>query len=228
MAGIGLTLALHFSFWIKSLELTTVASSVILVTIHPLFVAAVSHLLMEERLSKLNVLGILAALGGATIMTYADYSGGIFAGGSALGDILALLGGVAAGVYILGGRDMRSSLDLLTYVFPVYSFCTVFLFVAVSLTATPLGPITPMAWILLLLMALGPGLLGHTVYNWSLKHVPATVVSVSLLGEPVGASILAFTLLGEVPSLVVILGGSIVLAGIFLTSIRGDSEQEQR
>ena len=220
MLAIGLVLSFHFSMWITSLELTSVASSVILVTAHPILVGTVSHFVMKDKLSKLNFLGIFVAILGVIILTMGDFSGGPLTGSRTLGNILAFLGGICAGIYILGGREMRKSVSVITYAFLVYLFCTVFLFVECMATSTKIFPLPANEYYLFLLMALVPGILGHTLYNWSLKHVTATVVSVSLLGEPIGSSILAVLLLGEMPSDWVLIGGPIVLAGILMASVR--------
>lgn len=219
LVAIGLVLTFHFALWVTSLELTSVASSVILVTAHPILVASVSHFYLKDRLSRLNFFGIFVAIGGIIILTYGDFEGGPLTGTKALGNILAFTAGICAGLYILGGRTMRKKLPVITYAFLVYLFCTIFLFIGCLITATPLAPISMKAWALLILMALIPGILGHTLYNWSLKHVTATVVSVSLLGEPIGSAILAVLFLNETPSTFVLLGGSFVLVGIVITSM---------
>jgi len=228
LIAIGLVLAFHFSLWISSLELTSVASSVILVTAHPILVGTVSHLYLKDRLSKLNFLGILIAIGGVIVLTYGDFEGGPLTGTRAFGNILAFIAGICAGIYILGGRKMRRELPVITYAFVVYLSCTVFLFIGCLATATPLTGLSSNAYILLLLMALIPGILGHTLYNWSLKHVTATVVSVSLLGEPIGSSILAMLLLAEMPSTWVLIGGPFVLAGILMVSIKRKKKKKHK
>jgi drug/metabolite transporter (DMT)-like permease len=229
LIGIGLVLSFHFSLWVTSLELTTVASSVILVTAHPLFVGSISHFIMKDRLTKFNFAGIFVAIFGIVVLTYSDFEGIVsLSGTSALGDILAFSAGICAGVYILGGRKMRREMPLITYAFLVYLFCTLFLLFGCLLTSTPLAPLSNEALILLVLMALIPGILGHTLYNWSLKHVTATVVSVSLLGEPIGSSLLALLLLGEELTAYVLLGGSFVLAGILMTSMKVKKRRKRK
>ncbi|MFO7619239.1 MAG: DMT family transporter [Thermoplasmata archaeon] len=220
MLGIGLILSFHFSMWITSLELTTVASSVILVTAHPILVGTISHFVMKDRLSRLNFFGIFVAVAGVMILTAGDFTGGPLTGSATLGNILAFLAGICAGIYILGGRKMRRTISLVTYAFLVYLFCTIFLFIQCLAAGTKLFPLPANEYYLFLLMALIPGILGHTLYNWSLKHVTATVVSVSLLGEPIGSSILAVLILGEIPSNWVLIGGPIVLVGIVMASMR--------
>jgi drug/metabolite transporter (DMT)-like permease len=215
MVGIGLVLAAHFSLWIASLERTSVASSVVLVTAHPVLVGLVGHFMMNERLSRLNAVGIAVGLAGVVVLTRGDAGAGTE---TLIGDLLAFLGGVAAGVYILGGRQTRKRISLVTYAFLVYGSCSVFLLVAVVVTGTELVGLGGGEWFLFLLMALGPSILGHTMYNWTLRHVPASVVSVSLLGEPVGSSLLAFLLLSEAPPELAVVGGAVILVGIVLAS----------
>ncbi|MCK4758098.1 MAG: DMT family transporter [Thermoplasmata archaeon] len=211
---IGAVLAMHFSLWVKSLEMTTVASSVILVTAHPILVAGMSYYLWKEPLSKANVAGIIIAIVGVIILSYGDLGAG-----NIWGNILAYIAGVCAGLYILAGRKMRRDISLLTYAFLVYMWCFVFLFILCLATSTLLYPYPASDFYLFILMAAVPGILGHTLYNWSLKHVRASVVSVSLLGEPIGSTLLAFVLLGEAPaSVLVIIGGGFTLVGIVMAA----------
>jgi drug/metabolite transporter (DMT)-like permease len=225
MVGIGGVLATHFSLWIASLELTSVASSVVLVTAHPILVGLVGHFLMDERLSKLNAAGIAVGLLGVIILTRGDADAG---GDTLLGDLLAFLGGVAAGVYILAGRRTRQRISLPVYAFTVYASCALFLLVAVLVTGAELFTLPAGEWWLFLLMALGPSILGHTMYNWTLRYVPASVVSVSLLGEPIGSSLLAALLLSEVPPEFTIVGGAIILVGIVMATWGVRSRQSAR
>jgi len=215
IVGIGAVLATHFSLWIASLELTSVASSVVLVTAHPILVGLVGHFFMNERLVRLNAVGIALGLLGVIILTRGDADAG---SETLLGDLLAFLGGVAAGVYILAGRQTRKRISLPVYAFVVYASCALFLLVGVVVTGTELFTLPADEWWLFLLMALGPSIMGHTMYNWTLRYVPASVVSVSLLGEPVGSTLLAALLLSEVPSEYTMIGGAIILVGVVMAS----------
>jgi drug/metabolite transporter (DMT)-like permease len=217
MVGIGAVLAAHFSLWIASLERTSVASSVVLVTSHPVLVAIVGHFVLKERLSAVNAAGIALGLTGVGILAQGDAGAGA---STLMGDLLAFLGGVCAGVYILGGRHTRQRVSLWVYAFVVYSFCAVFLLVGVAAAREPLLGLPASDWWLFLAMALVPSILGHTMYNWSLKHVPAAVVSVSLLGEPIGSTMLAFLIFDEVPPQLAIVGAAIILVGIVLATWR--------
>ena len=231
LVGIGLVLSAHFILWITSLELTTVASSVILVTAHPILVAGIEHYFFKERLSRLNFIGICIAIFGVIVLA----SGDLNEPGNLFGDILAWIAGICAGLYILAGRRMRKNISLITYAFLVYLFCFVFLLVACLATGTSFTKYEDgqsMPWreyALFFLMALIPGILGHTLYNWSLKHVRASVVSVSLLGEPIGSTILAFILLKEAPSSwLAIVGGVLTLMGIVMVARRRRKRRVRR
>jgi drug/metabolite transporter (DMT)-like permease len=219
MIGIGAILAVHFSFWITSLELTSVASSVILVTAHPLLVGPVSHFLLKERLSKVNAIGISLSVMGVILLVYGNY--GFATGLDTLeGNILAILGGVAAGFYILGGRTIRKTVSIGCYAFVIYSTGTIILFFICIFFSAPLINISIKDYGIILLMAIVAGIFGHTLYNWTLKYIRASLASVALLGEPIGSSLLAFTLpwINQTPSQYTLIGGGIILFGIFLTA----------
>jgi drug/metabolite transporter (DMT)-like permease len=214
----GLALALHFASWFESLEWTSVAASVTLVQSQPLFVVAGAWLLLRERVTGRMVLGILVALAGMATMSLGDLLGGTLIGPAPLlGNGLAVFGAVMAAGYVLAGRSLRQRMALIPYVVIVYSVCTGGLLVIALLQGGPLTGYPPREWLIFLGLAVGPGLLGHTVINWALAHLESSVVSVSLLGEPVGATVLALLLLGEAPTAYTVLGGGVVLAGIAVT-----------
>lgn len=219
MFGIGTILAAHFALWITSLELTSVASSVILVTAHPLLVGPVSHFFFKERLSAVNAIGIVLSVVGVIILVYGNYG---FALGldTFEGNILAILGGVAAGLYILGGRKIRKTVSIGSYAFVVYTVGTIVLFVICLLFNAPVINLSLRDYGIIFLMAVVAGIFGHTLYNWSLEHVRASLASVVLLGEPIGSSLLAFALpwIQQIPSNYTIFGGIIILCGIYLTA----------
>jgi drug/metabolite transporter (DMT)-like permease len=219
LMGVGVVLAVHFASWITSLSLTSVASSVIFVHIDPVFVAVVSHFLLGEKVRPRTVLGIAVAFAGATMIAWGDMGLG---GGSLYGDALALLGGVMLGVYILGGRHLRQSLDLVSYVTPVYATAAVVLLASSLALGAPLVGYPPSEYIIFLALAVVPMIFGHTVYNWVLRYVRAPIVSISLLGEPVGASILAYVFLGESPGGWVVAGGVVTLLGILVSAYRAE------
>lgn len=219
MIGIGIILAAHFALWITSLEHTSVASSVILVTAHPLLVGPISHFFLKERLSAINATGIVLSVVGVIILVYGNYG---FATGldTFEGNILAILGGIFAGLYILGGRKLRKTVSIGSYAFVVYAAGTIVLFVICLLFNAPVINLSLRDYGIIFLMAVVAGVFGHTLYNWSLEHVRASLASVVLLGEPIGSSLLAFALpwIQQTPSYYTIIGGAIILSGIYLTA----------
>lgn len=217
LLGVGVVLAVHFASWITSLSHTTVASSVIFVHIDPIFVALVSHFFLGERVSKRTALGILLGITGATLIAIGDAG---LEGHNLYGDFLALIGGMMLGLYILGGRTLRKGLDLTSYVTPVYLTSAFILVLASFLSGVPLTGYPAKEYLLFTVIAIVPMIFGHTVYNWALRYVEAPVVSLSLLGEPVGASILAYVFLGETPPPTALTGGALTLLGILITVYR--------
>ena len=219
-ASSGLALAAHFAAWFESLEWTSVAASVTLVQTQPVFVALGAAWLLEERLNRRIVVGIGVALAGSVLLSVGDLlSGGAFAGSNPIyGDALALVGALAAAGYVLAGRSLRQRLPLIPYVIVVYTVSAIGLLGWTVGQGASLGPYPPREWLLFLGMAVGPGIFGHTVVNWALAHVESSVVSVTLVGEPVGSTLLALLLLGEVPPAMTAVGGVVVLLGIVLTA----------
>jgi drug/metabolite transporter (DMT)-like permease len=217
---IGGVLAAHFAFWITSLEYTSVASSVILVTSHPILVGPVSHFLLKEKLSFLNLFGIIISITGVIILVYGNYGISIGSIDTLSGNILAILGGIAAGFYIIGGRKIRKNLSVFSYAFVVYTVGTVFLFFICLFFNAPVYGIGTKDIGLIFLMALIAGIFGHTLYNWSLEYVRASVASVFLLGEPFFSTLFAFLIpwINQIPSEFTIMGGSIIFLGIYLTT----------
>jgi drug/metabolite transporter (DMT)-like permease len=213
--GAGLLLALHFATWITSLAYTSVAASLVLVTTHPIFVGLASHMLLRERLSRGMVAAIVIAIAGSVIIGFGDLGEGSH---QLWGDVLALLGGVTAAGYFLIGRRLRARLSLLAYVFPVYCTAAVVVTLVVLLSGLPVLPQQQGTWLWLLLMALGPQILGHSSLNWALRYLSATYVTIAVLGEPIGATLLAWWLLGEQPSYWALIGGMLILIGIAAAS----------
>lgn len=215
----GVALAFHFGLWITSLTLTLVATSVILVTSHPIFVAGVSHFVLKERVKKMAAVGIAVAFSGVVLISISDYSAG---GGRLLGDFLAFIGGICAGVYFLSGRVARKSIALTPYAFSVYGLSALLLLVSAAILGNRVVVTSTHELTLFLLMAIIPTIGGHTMFNYALKKLPAHIVATGVLGEPVGASILAYLLLPqEVPGLWIIVGGVLVVGGLYVVLSRG-------
>ena len=215
----GVFLAVHFALWFESLDWTSVAASVTLVQSQPLFVAAGATLLLDERFSRRMLAGAVVALVGTVILSVGDLLGSSVLGTRPLyGNALALVSAVALAVYVLAGRSFRQRLPVVPYVTVVYAVCAVVLFVVAVVNGLPLTAYPPREWLLFVGIAAGPGILGHTVLNWSLGHLESGVVSVTLLAEPVGSALLAFLLLNEIVGPTTAVGGAVVLAGIYVAA----------
>jgi len=215
----GVFLGVHFASWIISLEYTSVASSVALVTTNPIWIALFSWLFLRERLSPRLATAIALALAGSSAIFLADGGAGTAAAPRPLlGNALAVAGSLAVCGYLLIGRKLRAAVSLLPYVSVVYGCAAACLMAAAAVTGTVLVGYDTLAWALLLALALGPQLLGHSAVNYALKHLSATIVAVAVLGEPVGSSIFAWVLLGETIGPVKLAGIGLLLAGIFLAA----------
>lgn len=221
--GAGLMLALHFALWMTSLEHTSVASSVVLVTTQPLWVFLFSVLFMAEKPTPRMWFGLGVALAGSILVTFSQGAGGQ---SRLYGNVLAVGGAIMMAGYFLLGRRLRKDLPLAVYSFLVYGSAALVLLVLSLAWQLPLVGFTPFTWVMFLALALIPTVLGHNTLNWALKYLPATMVSVSILGEPLGASILAVFVLKEVPSLLEGVGSLITLLGIYLVW-QGNARREE-
>ncbi len=206
-------LAIHFAAWIPSVGLTTVAASTALVNSQSIWAAVGARVVLGERVRRAAFVGIAVALAGAVVISGADFA---LSPRAFAGDMLAVVGAVSGAGYLLTGRRLRQRLSLAAYAFVVYAVCSVLLLIAALVAGTPLTGFEPEAWLLFVLMAAGPQILGHTVFNYLLRDVEATVVAVAVMAEPVGASLLALALFGEVPPVSAVIGGAVILAGIYL------------
>jgi drug/metabolite transporter (DMT)-like permease len=192
------------------------------VNMHPVVILAGSALLFRERPRRQQLIGIAIALAGAAILGLDDGGDAPAAGGArALGNALALIGAVAVGLYYLSGRSLRQRLSLWPYVGLVYGACFVTLLAMSLALRVPLAPQPPRELLIFAAIALGPMMLGHTGFNWALRYVPAYVVSLAVLSEPVGATILAAVIPGirEIPGTWTLVGGGVILAGLVLGSL---------
>lgn len=231
----GVFLAFHFATWITSLEFTTVASSVVLVTTTPLWVGLLSPLFLRERLPASVAAGLVIALVGGTLVGVSEActldgqgficpSVSVFLqGNSSWGNLLALSGAIFAAAYLMVGRRLRSSMSLLAYITTVYGVAALVLLVMALLSGEPMAGFSPATYLFFLSLAVFPQLLGHTSFNYSLKYLSAAYVSVALLGEPIGSTILALILLKEIPTVLEVVGGVVILSGIYLAT-RGQRE----
>ncbi len=207
----GFFLALHFAAWIRSLELTSVASSVVLVSTAPFFVVLGARVFLHSRVAGLLALGLTVAFAGLVLIAHSDFSA---RGENMAGDLLAILGAVGGAGYMLCGRYLRARLDTYTYIFIAYSIAAVLLLLAAALSSTPLTGFSGTTYGLFVLIALVPQLVGHSSFNWSLKYLSAPLVSTILLGEPILASFLAVIFLHEIPTAWQMAGSLLVILGV--------------
>ena len=209
----GIFLAFHFILWFESLNYTSVASSTVLVTMQPLFAFIGTYLFFKEKITlKTFVAGGIAVVG-SVLISWGDFK---ISGAAFYGDVLALIACALITGYLLFGQDVRQRLSLVTYTMVVYSISTITLFFYILIKGESFGPYPLVDWIWFLLLAIIPNLLGHNLFNWSLKWVSTNVISIAILFEPVGAAILAMILFNEFLSMTQIVGGIIVILGIML------------
>ena len=224
LGAAGVFLAAHFALWNASLALTSVGAASTLVSCTPLFVGIGARFLGEAP-GRRTWAGIALATVGAVVIGVSDALAGPVAGAQAtgasglLGDVLAFAGAAAVAVYLLIGRVMRQRLPVSTYAASVYGTAAAVLLPACLLTGSSLGGYAAGSWLAVAGVVIGPQLLGHTVFNSLLTSVSATVVSVVLLIEPVGATALAWLLFHELPAAGFWVGAPLVLAGSWLAII---------
>jgi drug/metabolite transporter (DMT)-like permease len=228
----GAMLGVHFASWITSLAYTSVTNSVVLVTTTPLWVGLASPLILREGLTRFLKIGIVLALAGSLLVGLGDslavvdgrlelsLDGGTAGSQAMLGNGLALVGAWSGAAYFLTGRLLRPRLSLLSYTTIVYGTAAIFLVGAALLTGTSLIGYSVLAYFLFLLMAIFPQLLGHSSYNYALGYLSAAYVSVAIISEPIGATILAFLIFQEVPGPIVLVGAAFIFGGIIVSSIR--------
>lgn len=209
----GVFLGFHFVFWITSLYYTTISNSVVLVTTQPIFVAILSHIFLKEKVNLLGFSGIILALVGTFVIARGDFALGKE---NLWGDILALLGAVMAATYLFFGRIIRQKLNLIPYIFSVYSISAVVIGIICLFYKVHIFPYPKITFLWFFLLAIVPTIIGHTLYNWALKYVKAYLVGTTILGEPFGATILAFLIFKESPFIETYIGGGMILLGIYL------------
>ena len=214
------SLSVHFWTWILSLEYTSVASSVVLVTTSPFLVAIASRVFFAEPIYKATFAGIAVGVAGGVILAVGD------AGGESevFGDLLAFAGAVAIVGYMLAGRRLRRHVPALSYNSAVYSVTAVILLIAAILAGDPFTGYTPQTYLWLVMVALVPQVVGHSLLNWSLAHVTATAVAIAVMAEPVMATVAAVIILGEAPPLTSVIGGGLILSGIYVAMRYGYSK----
>jgi drug/metabolite transporter (DMT)-like permease len=208
----GVALGAHFGFWISSLDYTSVAASVVLVSTQPVFVAVLAYLLFGERTTPLSFLGIVVAITGTAVIAV----DGSVGSAAVLGNVLALIGAVTVAVYVLIGRSSRTGgIGVLPYSVVVYAAAAATLLPVALVFGVPLWGYSGQTWFWLAAITFGPQLMGHTVFNWALRYVQASIISGTILAEPVIAALLAWLVLSERPGFPTLVGGAVVLAGLY-------------
>lgn len=208
----GIFLAFHFATWLESIKYTSITSSTVLVNTHPIFIVIGSLFILKEKVSTKAIMSIAVALIGSTIISLGDSSLGsnIF-----YGDFLAVLGGFCIAAYMMIGRVVRQRLSVNSYTFIVYSSSTLTLFILSLVTNTSLYPYPKSDWLIFLALAVFCTILGHSIFNWALEYLNPAFVSTSILGEPVFATIWAMLLFKEIPTPWQIIGGIIIILGVY-------------
>ena len=211
----GFFLALHFATWISSLDYTSVANSVVLVNTNPLWVGLLTPLIVKEKIRRAMLVSIIISVIGGAIIGYGDFALGSQA---LLGDGLALAGSFCAAIYLLLGRTLRRKLSLLPYIFICYGSAAVILWIIVLLLGLPVSGYSTGTVAAFLGMALIAQIIGHSTYNWALKWFSAGLIAVSLLGEPIGATIMAYIIFNEGLTVHKIIGGIFILIAIYIAA----------
>lgn len=219
----GIFLAFHYATWISSIHMTTIANSTILVSCSPIFVALANYFIIKEKLSKKMIVSIAVSLAGTIII--ALESTGSAAGNMMLGNTLAFAGAIFVAGYLVIGGIVRKSLGAGAYVFVVYFVSAVTLFIMCALSKTPIYPYPSREFVLFIALAFFCSILGHTLYNYMVKYVSSTLISVSTLAEPIFASLMALLIFKEVPSLYTLLGGTVIIMGILNYLITQNNER---
>ena len=215
LAASGVFLGLHFAAWIGSLAYTSVASSVVLVSMGPVFVGLGSWTFLRERPSLRMTLGILLAAAGSIVISWGDFGQGQ---DQLLGDVLALFGAIMVAAYLMIGRKVRGTRSLATYIAAVYGVAMLTVLSLVLSTGQPMAGFSLGAYGWMLALGLIPQLIGHSTLNWALRYLSATFVSIITLSEPIGSGILAYIILGEAVTVPTAIGGACVLIGIYVAS----------
>lgn len=209
----GIFLALHFIFWFESLDHTSVASSVVLVSLQPIFAFLGTYFFFKERFSSGLIISMIIALIGSILIGWGDFR---ISEEAFLGDLLALLGAVMVTVYFLSGQSVRTRLSVVTYTFIVYGISALTLIIYNLVLGYSFVGYTGNQWLIFLALAIVPTFFGHSLFNWALRWVSTSTISMGIIFEPVGASLLAYLILGEEITPAQWLGGTIVIFGLML------------
>ncbi len=209
----GIFLALHFVSWITALSYTSITSLTVLVNMHPIFVVIGAYFILKEEITRKTIFTVFLTLLGTIIISLGDSN---IDSSMLYGDVLSIFGAFFVSGYMLIGRKVRKYISVTTYTFIVYLVCTIILFILAIINNDKLFGYSMREWLIFISLAVLCTLLGHSIYNWALKYLDSTFVSTSALGEPMFATIWAYFIFNEIPTIWNIIGGSIVIVGIYL------------
>jgi drug/metabolite transporter (DMT)-like permease len=209
----GILLGWHFYFWVASLNYTTISASVVLVTTQPVFVAIWARILLKERIGGRGVAAIILAIAGSALIAGFDFG---LKKEYLLGDMLALAGAVMAGTYLFIGRVVRPTVSTFPYIFVVYGVSALTLASILGATDNLFAVYSVHDYFYFVLLAIIPTLIGHSLYNYTLKYVAAHKVGISIIGEPIFATIWGIVIFSEMPRLTTLAGGLIIIVALIL------------
>ncbi|AIQ52982.1 DMT family transporter [Paenibacillus sp. FSL R7-0331] len=220
----GFMLALHFLLWMGSLKFTSVASSTMIMALEPVFIMIGSYMLYKERSTKSAILGLGIAIFGTVFIGWGDIG---LSADNIKGDLLSVGGTIAVSVHMMVGHRLVSRMPSYLYSLIVFISASVVFAVYNLVAGIPFFDYPPKEWGIFVLLAIVPTVFGHILFNWLLQYVSATTVSMNILGEPVGASILAFLLLGEKLNGLQWTGGLLVMSGLAVYLYAGRKKAAQ-
>lgn len=207
----GMFLGMHFTLYFQSLKFTSIAAAVVLVNMEVFFVALVMMFLWHEKIPFKGLIGIIVAFLGTVIIAMADMGGGT---NVVLGDIFAFIGSLCVAIYTMIGKKCRERLSTSVYTCFVYGFAALTVAVAAVATGTSFVGHDPMNLAYAFGMTIFCTFLGHSVYSWGLKYLSASYITTIKLLEPLFAAVLGFFFFGEIPGVLVIVGGCVIIGGI--------------
>lgn len=219
----GMFLGMHFTLYFQSLKYTSIAAAVVLVNMEVFFVALVMLLIWKEKIPMKGMLGIIAAFLGTVIIAFGDMGGGT---NVVLGDVFAFVGSLCVAIYTMFGKKCRERLSTTVYTCFVYMFAAITVAVAAIATGTPFTGHDPMNLAYAFGMTIFCTFLGHSVYSWGLKYLSASYITTIKLLEPLFAALLGFVIFGEVPGILVVVGGVVIIAGILWYSKVDEAQQK--
>ena len=211
----GFFLSLHFAAWVASLKFTSVANSVVLVNTSPIWVGIFAPFITNEKMKPMVLVSILLSVSGAIVIGLGDYAS---RENALWGDCLALAGGVCTAGYLLMGRRLRQKLSLIAYVSVCYGCAAFILWILVLLFDMQIWGFSDQTVTAFFAMALFPQLIGHSSYNWALRYFSTGFVAVSLLGEPIGSTFLAYIIFHEGLTGMKVIGGIIIMGAIYMAA----------